>query len=39
MEKQPLNTLARITIKYWIFTIFPQLGEFKGSFWNLFIIV
>lgn len=39
MEKQPLNTLARSTVKYWNFTIFPQLGEFKGSFWNLVIIV
>lgn len=30
MEKQPLKTLARIAVKYWNFTIFPQLGEFKG---------
>lgn len=30
MEEQPLNTLARITVKYWNVTIFPQLGEFKG---------
>lgn len=38
MEKQPLNTLARITVKYWNFTKFPQLGEFKGIT-NLLIIV